>query len=277
MHWHLLQPKSAVIVPIHHLLPEAVNAPANTTNITAFPEIAPAAASVRQATNQDSYSFIAHWKEWVLPAYLLVSAIFLLRLFVGLALALRIWHRAEATSVLLDPRANEVRISNDIQTPVTIGSSIILPASYEEWDQHKLHMVLAHERSHVHQGDFYLQFIAGVYASLFWFSPLGWWLKKEISDLGEAISDRAALKEAQSRATYAEVLVEFAAIPRRPLAGVAMARSSNIRRRVDRLLIEQNSAAHLRRTGGISLLLSHWFLLLSLQPSQWCACRQRKL
>lgn len=238
MHWHALQPKSAVIVPIHHLLPETVNAPASTT-ITAFPEIAPAAAVVRQAATPGSYSPIAHWREWIMPAYFLVSAILLLRLLVGLALALRIWHRAEPASVLLDPRANEVRISDDIQTPVTIGSSIILPAWHSDWDQRKLHMVLAHERSHVHQGDFYLQFVAGVYAALFWFSPLGWWLKKEISDLGEAISDRAALKEAQSRATYAEVLVEFAAMPRRPLAGVAMARSSNIRRRVDRLLVDQ--------------------------------------
>ena len=102
-----------------------------------------------------------------------------------------------------------------------------------------MRVVLAHERSHVRQVDFYLQMLAGVYAALFWFSPLGWWLKKEISDLGEAISDRAALAESQSRANYAEVLVEFAAIQRRPLAGVAMARSSNIRRRVDRLLIEQ--------------------------------------
>ena len=36
-------------------------------------------------------------------------------------------------------------------------------------------------------------------AALFWFSPLGWWLKRKLSDLGEAISDRAGLEEAASR------------------------------------------------------------------------------
>jgi len=80
-----------------------------------------------------------------------------------------------------------VRISADIETPVTIGATILLPESYEDWDRSKLRVVLAHERSHVLQGDFYLQVVTGIYAALFWFSPLGWWLKKEISDLAEAI------------------------------------------------------------------------------------------
>lgn len=174
----------------------------------------------------------------MVPMYLIICAALLLRLVAGLGFAVRIWHRAEPASALLDPKA-DVRISDELETPVTIGSTIILPASHVEWDRHKLRVVLAHERSHVRQMDFYLQLMAGIYAALFWFSPLGWWLKKELSDLGEAISDCAALAEAQSRATYAEVLVEFAAVERRPLTGVAMARSSNIRRRVDRLLIEQ--------------------------------------
>jgi len=37
--------------------------------------------------------------------------------------------------------------------------------------------------------------LAGLYAAVFWFSPLGWWLKRKLSDLGEAISDRPALKK----------------------------------------------------------------------------------
>ncbi len=67
----------------------------------------------------------------------------------------------------------------------------MLPADYTEWDSEKLRIVLAHERSHVRQGDFYLQTLAGLYAVLFWFSPLGWWLKRKLSDLSETISDRA--------------------------------------------------------------------------------------
>lgn len=232
MRWNLPQPRAAVVVPVQDLMPGVADTPTvSTTTITVFPPSMPTSAPIKRWSLSD-------WKSLVAPVYLTICAMLLLRLIVGLAMAFRIWHRAEPASVLLEPRAS-VRISADLQTPVTIGSSVILPESFSEWDLHKLRVVLAHERSHVRQGDFYCQLLTGVHAALFWFSPLSWWLKKEISDLGEAISDGAAIVEAQSRANYAEVLVEFAAERQRPLAGVAMARSSNIRRRVDRLLVEQ--------------------------------------
>jgi hypothetical protein len=117
-----------------------------------------------------------------------------------------------------------------------VGSGIVLPSDYTEWDIEKLHIVLAHERSHVRQGDFYLQIFAGVYAALFWFSPLGWWLKRKLSDLSEAISDRAGLVEAASRVSYAQILLEFAALPRTTQIGVAMARPGSLTHRIDRLL-----------------------------------------
>jgi len=232
MQWNLPQHRAAVVVPVQELMPRVVDTPAvSTTTITVFPSAMATSAPIKRWSLSD-------WKSFVAPVYLTICAVLLLRLIVGLAMAYRIWHRAEPASVLLEPRAS-VRISADLQTPVTIGSSVVLPESFSEWDLHKLRVVLAHERSHVRQGDFYWQLLTGVHAALFWFSPLSWWLKKEISDLGEAISDGAAIAEARSRANYAEVLVEFAAERQRPLTGVAMARSSNIRRRVDRLLVEQ--------------------------------------
>ena len=231
MHWKVLQPKTAVVVPVQQWMPKVVDTPvASTTTVTVFP----AAETPVQAERWR----LSEWRSLVAPIYLAICMLLLLRLMVGLAMAFRIWHRAEPASVLLEPRAS-VRISDDLQTPVTIGSSVVLPESYSEWELHKLRVVLAHERSHVRQGDFYWQLLAGLHAAIFWFSPLSWWLQKEISDLGEAISDGAALTDAQSPTTYAEVLVEFAAERQRPLAGVAMARSSNLRRRVDRLLVEQ--------------------------------------
>jgi predicted nucleic acid-binding Zn-ribbon protein len=127
-------------------------------------------------------------------------------------------------------------------SPVTVGSGVLLPASYVNWDAEKLRIVLAHERSHVRQRDFYLQAVAGLYTALFWFSPLGWWLKRKLSDLGEAISDRAGLEEAASPVSYAQVLLEFAATPRRTPStiqiGVAMARTGSLTHRVERLLNE---------------------------------------
>jgi hypothetical protein len=123
---------------------------------------------------------------------------------------------------------------------VNIGSGIVLPAEHSGWDEEKLRIVLAHERSHIRQGDFYLQLLAGIYACIFWFSPLGWWLKRKLYELGEAISDRAGLEEAASRTSYAQLLLEFAALPRPTLTGVAMARTSHLSQRIERLLNESS-------------------------------------
>ena len=164
----------------------------------------------------------------------------LFRLLWGLASSFLIWRDAKpvATPANLElPDSIPVRWSQRIGSPVNIGSGILLPADYVEWDEEKLRVVLAHERSHISQRDFYLQMIAGLYASLTWFSPLGWWLKRKLSDLGEAISDHAGLDAASSPSAYAQLLLEFAAQPRPTLiTGVAMAHSRNLSNRIERLL-----------------------------------------
>ncbi|HKO10345.1 MAG TPA: M56 family metallopeptidase, partial [Acidobacteriaceae bacterium] len=170
--------------------------------------------------------------------YLTVAAALLLRLLIGLYSALRLWTTAEFISALVVPEPN-VRASAKIPAPVTVGSGIVLPADYAQWHRSKLRMVIAHERSHVRQMDFYLQFLAGLYTALFWFSPLGWWLRHTLTTLGEAIGDRAGIEAAASRSHYAETLLEIAAIPHRSLPGVAMARSANLSRRVESMLNDQ--------------------------------------
>jgi TonB family protein len=168
-------------------------------------------------------------------AYLLICAIFALRLLLGLIWALRVWPRAEPVYDLTTSFVT-VRSSGDVSTPFSLGYGIVLPSSFNEWDSAKLHIVLAHERSHILQGDFYLQLLAKLHAAIFWFSPAAWWLQKELADLGEAISDHAAINQGSDRYSYAEVLLEFAGTSRRPLAGIAMARSQGINRRIDRIL-----------------------------------------
>jgi hypothetical protein len=175
--------------------------------------------------------------------YLAVCGGLLLRLFYGLAAAGLVWLKAEPVPIRSLPPAFDrlahglrLRSSRELASPVTIASGIVLPANYTEWDAEKLRIVLAHEGSHVRQGDFYLQTLAGFYAVLFWFSPLGWWLKRKLSDLSETISDRAGLQQAASGSHYAQILLEFAVAPRPTLQGVAMARPSNLSTRIERLL-----------------------------------------
>jgi hypothetical protein len=196
---------------------------------------------------------------WML--YLAVAAALLLRLFFGLASALHLLFAAEALPAHDGAHLAgglSVCVSRTVSSPVTIGSRVVLPADYTAWDAEKLRVVLAHERSHIRQGDFYLQFLAGLYAALVWFSPLGWWLKRELSDLAETISDRAGLEQAASTTAYAQILLEFAAAPRTANLGVAMARTGSLSRRIERLLNDnafRQAFAGGRRRALVAVLL----------------------
>jgi hypothetical protein len=201
-----------------------------------------------------SWSSIEQLAMWT---YLAVGGALLLRLLFGLAAALRLWVTAEPVSPLVAPDGN-VRSSKGIASPVTVGSGIVLPADYAQWERSLLRMVLAHERSHVRQMDFWLQLLAGLYTAAFWFSPLGWWLRRKLAQLGEAISDHAGMEAAQSSSAYAQVVLEFAAVPRRRAPGVAMASAGNLSRRIDSLLNEHRfrcAFAEGRRRALASLLL----------------------
>ncbi len=192
--------------------------------------------------------------------YAVVALALVARLMVGLFAALLLRHRARPVAMgeLIGDERLDLRVSEKISSPVTIGSSVVLPADCFEWSAEKLRIVLAHERSHIRQKDFYLQLIAGLYAAVVWFSPLGWWIKARLSDLAEAISDRAGLDEAASRSSYAQLLLEFAAAPRPTPIGVAMARPHRLTRRIERLLNDtafRQSFAGSRRTLAAAVVL----------------------
>jgi beta-lactamase regulating signal transducer with metallopeptidase domain len=170
-----------------------------------------------------------------LAVYFAVAALLLIRLCFGVGFALRLRGQARRTAFPYAPRA-DIRVSRRISTPVTIASTVLLPASYSSWDAPTLRVVLTHECAHVRQRDFHVQLVAGLHCALFWFNPFSWWLKRQLSELGEALSDGAAVEQAESRACYAEVLLAFAARAPWPLSGVAMARASSVTPRIERLL-----------------------------------------
>jgi beta-lactamase regulating signal transducer with metallopeptidase domain len=221
------------------------------------------AAQTHTATNAQAEPLRISFARMAWRFYLAVFALLLVRLAFGIGSALRLW--LTATPIRADERPDSeqcnggtlvrLRSSARVASPVNIGSGIVLPADYASWDEEKLRIVLAHERSHIRQGDFYLQILAAFYAALFWFSPLGWWLKRKLYELGEAISDRAGLEQATSRSSYAQILLEFAALPRPTLTGVAMARTSHLSERIERLLNE-SSFRHAFATAGRRALLA---------------------
>lgn len=240
------------------------SAASKQVSISAVPVADQSAASLSNSPKQlgGQRNFGWSWAEFeriLAFLYMAVGGLLLLRVLAGSVMAFRIWRRSEPIKDFAQdfengsrsafehssPFAQNIRVSRDLSTPVTIGSTVILPADSADWDEAKLRIVLAHEQSHVRQGDFYLQLVAAVHAAVFWFSPLGWWLQRKLTELGEALSDRAGLEQAPNPAAYAQILLEFAAMPRphpfsRPIPGVAMARRKHLSSRIERILNTRN-------------------------------------
>jgi beta-lactamase regulating signal transducer with metallopeptidase domain len=175
------------------------------------------------------------WTALATAAYLSVGGILLARWLLGLWLALRM--RRRATPLREDWTAGaDVRVSSSIGMPVTIGNTILLPQDFSGWDFHKRRAVMAHEQSHVADGDWALLALASLHRAIFWMNPVSWWLPRRLAELTEAISDDAALREAPDRPWYAELLVDLAEQMGHMPTSVAMARPRTIGRRVERIL-----------------------------------------
>jgi hypothetical protein len=167
--------------------------------------------------------------------YFAVCAGLLSRLAIGLALTWRLLRRGRRINANWTAGL-DVRLSAAIATPVTFGTTILLPADCLDWSPMKRQAVLAHERSHVVRGDFHVLLLATLHRALFWFSPFSWWLLNELGETAELISDDAAIEILGDRPCYAEILLDVAGSARQISAGIGMARTRSAMKRVEHIL-----------------------------------------
>jgi beta-lactamase regulating signal transducer with metallopeptidase domain len=188
------------------------------------------------------------WWQIGFAAYLAITALLLFRVLLGLALAARLWRRAQsfATSQTDLP----VRLSVELRSPATVGHGILLPLEAIEWDDAALNATLAHEEKHVREGDFYLQLAATLHHCFFWISPHAWWLRPQLARLSETICDRAAVTSSGDGLSYAQLLIRFATAEQTPAGMVAMAQSAGLRERVERLIADPDLAGAFRQRRG---------------------------
>lgn len=214
------------------------------TDMTAISHVAPSGGEVpttgpfgMQASSPASPESTNVW-DIAVYGYFAVASLLLLRLITGVVLALRL--RAAATPVAESwTNGADVRSTPAIHAPVTVGSTILVPETYERWTDDVRRAVFLHEKEHVMRGDFYFQVLAILHRAVFWFSPLAWWLNAKLAELAEVASDRVAVESLQHPTDYADVLLNFANVPsQRGLAPmtVAMARPATVRRRIERVL-----------------------------------------
>lgn len=174
------------------------------------------------------------WPDVAAFAYLAVALVLLLRFAVSL---LRTCQLKRASS----PGPSGALVSDRISVPVTVGllrPAIILPASSKDWSPSKLAAALTHEWFHARRRDPLITALAAFNKCLFWFHPLAWWIERRLSALAEEAADDACLAHLGDRDRYAAILLEMARAvsSNRGRLAVAMARSANITRRIDRIL-----------------------------------------
>jgi beta-lactamase regulating signal transducer with metallopeptidase domain len=229
MHWITVTLSVAPVAAPAHVLPiDAL--PPHAIPAAAPPDLglpAPAPATASKALDMWSVA---------LSIYAAGVVVLLLRLALGLALT---WRIARAATPIEERwlAHGDVRLSHDIDGPVTFGSAILVPADFGDWDFRKQQAVLAHERAHVANRDFYVLLLAQLNRALFWFSPFAWWQLARLAELAEIISDAEAIELVEDRLSYAEILLDLVqGMGRLKTAGLEMARASTVRTRVERLV-----------------------------------------
>lgn len=148
---------------------------------------------------------------------------------------------SDALNLRESPRLAE---SSALTVPVTFGvlePAVLLPPDWTSWTDAQLDSVLLHELSHVARRDALAERVSLVHRAIFWFSPLSWWLDRELSKLAEQASDESALASGIDREQYAETLLGFltalqSAPGRVRWQGVSMAASGQAEKRMERIL-----------------------------------------
>ncbi|MDX1981409.1 MAG: M56 family metallopeptidase [Bryobacteraceae bacterium] len=175
------------------------------------------------------------WPDAAGAVYAGVALMLLGRLGIGLLLGLRLRRR----SVPAPELGANVRQSDEVEVPATFGvvhPFIVLPAGWRNWEPRKLEAVLLHEAAHIARGDFLVQLAAGVHAAVFWFSPLAWWVRRQLAALAEQAADDRVLSRAVDREFYAGVVLSFLGRRETAVPVVAMARESAAGKRIERIL-----------------------------------------
>jgi beta-lactamase regulating signal transducer with metallopeptidase domain/protocatechuate 3,4-dioxygenase beta subunit len=246
-----------------------VPTPISSTSLPVAPEAIPSAPPARKDEAapgrverqaavalpiNDSRSRATAWPSMLVGAFFAAACAMLAWLAIGrrrLALLRRRSRPApEAMCALLarvvgdDAAPPELRVSDSLRQPVAAGlrrPSILLPEWFLDEPEGRLEAALAHEWSHIRNGDLRLIALSRVLLPVLFAHPAYWWLRGRIQDDQEAVADACAAA-VEGRVNYAEGLLSWASnAPERSwiAAGGAVAlfeRTSQLKRRIVMLL-----------------------------------------
>lgn len=121
-----------------------------------------------------------------------------------------------------------------------VSPVVLLPEDAVAWPPSRIRSVLLHELGHVKRHDCLTQLIARVACAVYWVNPLVWLAAARLRVEQELACDDLVLAAGSRPSEYAEHLVDVARALRAErlasVAAIAMARPSNLGRRVSALL-----------------------------------------
>jgi hypothetical protein len=164
------------------------------------------------------------FEEGVAILWGVAAAIAAVRFAIGLVRARRIVTRSVDRG--------ELRVSDRIASPLTIGRTIVVPRFLFDHPE-LLRTAVAHERAHVARRDYETHLLVEVLAIFVAFHPAVWLLRRRIAEAREIACDELAAGD--SRREYARSLVAIAALAldgRAPSAALAMAEKHSLEARV---------------------------------------------
>jgi beta-lactamase regulating signal transducer with metallopeptidase domain len=189
------------------------------------------------------------------------------------------WHAllAELKAQLRIERNVRLLVTNSTSMPATWGvirPIVLLPADAEHWDDERRRVVLLHELAHVQRNDYLMQTIAQLCCTVYWFHPGVWYSARQLRAERELACDEHVIGAGINACDYAEHLLEIALTFRSParasIAGVAMARPSQLEGRLQAILSEDIAArwraSHAVKAGSLVALTALVFPLAAMRP-----------
>ena len=137
-------------------------------------------------------------------------------------------------------RPVDIRESPGIQPPMVCGwlwPIILLPENSAESGSRLSH-ILRHELTHIRYGDIPGRWITTLACAVHWWNPLVWFGARCYRQAQEEACDEAVLVQGTDPVSYSEDLLALAGSFRQsiPSGAIAMARPSNLRRRIELIL-----------------------------------------
>ncbi len=225
----------------------AAVATSTVTNRSDEPAPAPASVGARGLRSRSGLVSLL-WSIWLTGVFVLTT-----RLSVGSLGLARFVRRSSAVPDSIDRecqiiadrlgcrRAVRVRRTSAVATPCLAGlwhPVVLLPErECEAVRPDELRAILAHELAHARNHDLAWNLIAQVASILLWFHPLAWRIRAAHAASCDAVCDAVAADLLGDVASYCRTLARLAVREawRSSAHGLAMARTSDVRRRLDAL------------------------------------------